>query len=100
MPGCSCVDCTRCSVRRIHEGARVEIAEEINERLRRSARRRKSGSRIRPSGRGDRRTEGLMTRMWGAMAVAAVLLHVAVFAQQTGAIAGVVRDSSGAVLPG
>ena len=41
-----------------------------------------------------------MTRTWGAMAAAAVLLHVGAFAQQTGAIAGVVKDSSGAVLPG
>lgn len=41
-----------------------------------------------------------MTRTWGALVVAAVLLHVAAFAQQTGAIAGVVRDSSGAVMPG
>src|SRR5882757_9686523 len=42
-----------------------------------------------------------MTRTWGAaIAVAAVLLHVAAFAQQTGAIAGVVKDASGAVLPG
>src|ERR1700736_1872399 len=41
-----------------------------------------------------------MTRMWGAFAGAAVLLHIVASAQQTGAIAGVVKDSSGAVLPG
>jgi hypothetical protein len=41
-----------------------------------------------------------MTRRFGGLAVAALLFPVGAFAQQAGAIAGVVRDSSGGVLPG
>src|SRR2546425_2986303 len=45
--------------------------------------------------------EGFMTPTWGGMVVVALLLFpIGAFAQQTGAIAGVVKDSSGAVLPG
>jgi hypothetical protein len=41
-----------------------------------------------------------MKRAWIAAAVAAVVWHVVMSAQQTGSIAGVVKDSTGAVLPG
>src|SRR5262249_40675389 len=43
---------------------------------------------------------GFMKRAWIAAAVAAVLWHVVMSAQQTGSIAGVVKDATGAVLPG
>src|SRR5438105_4743754 len=41
-----------------------------------------------------------MTRIWGASVLAALMLVPAGAAAQTGAIAGVVRDTTGAVLPG
>src|SRR3979411_1600572 len=41
-----------------------------------------------------------MTPTWGAMVVGALLFPAGAFAQQTSAIAGVVKDTSGAVLPG